>query len=224
MRSHASVVELLGVPASGKSGLADGLVRALPGTVLVKEHAPRDLPALTLGAARAWPVLLEGPPAGSGRVRWVAWAGRLAAAPSVAARRAATSSGLVVLDQGPAYTLGRMAGVRRTDRGNHWWHRQVFGTASLLDVLVVLDADPDVLSRRLHERPKAHRATVLDDRGTLRYLRREQELCLMVTDALARAGTPVVHLDTGRVPLGQQVAAVREALDASRGPNGRRRR
>lgn len=219
---HATaVVELLGAPASGKSGLAAELCQD-PAAVLVKDHGRREIPRLLWGATRAWPVLLEAPPDGATRLRWAAWAGRLVAAPAVATRRG-SGRGLVVLDQGPAYTLARMADVRRTARGSHWWHRQACATARLLDVLVVLDAEPEVLSRRLHARPKAHRATVLDDRATDDYLRAEQATCRVVADAVARAGAAVLHLDTGRVPVAEQAAAVRSALAAAARRDGVRR-
>ena len=209
------VIELLGAAASGKSGLATALART-PGTVVVKDHDLRDLPHLLWGATRSWPVLFEDPPAGATRLRWAAWAGRLSAAPALAGRHA-PCGGLVVLDQGPAYTLTRMVSVRGTPRGSHWWHRQACGTARLLDVLVVLETDPQTLSRRLHARPKEHRATVLDVSRTRDYLEIERGTCRVVADAIARTGTPVVYLDTGRLPLPEQVTAVHTALnDATR--------
>jgi hypothetical protein len=223
MRKRTAVVELLGVPASGKSGLADGLARGLPGAAVIKEHQPRDLPALVGGVARAGPVLLARTPDGVSRARWASWAGRLAAAPTVARRHATTHTQVVVLDQGPAYTLGRMVDVRRTARGNHWWHQQVCLTAALLDVLVVLEAEPDILSQRLHGRAKPHRATVLDEHDTYRYLRDEHDTCRLVAEAVARAGTPVIRLDTGRVPREEQVAMVRGMLQSATSPGGRRR-
>lgn len=219
MRS-AYVIELLGAAASGKSGLAAELARD-PGTVVVKHHTRQDVPVLAWGLARAWPVLLADPPPGTSRIRWAAWAGRLAAAPSVVRRRAAAPGGLVVLDQGPAYSLGRLIDVRRDPRGNHWWHRQVCATARLLDVLVVLDAEPGVLGRRLHARPKEHPAALLDADATWSYLRAEQALCRTVADAIARAGTRVLHLDTGRLPVDEQVRLVRDAVPASRPGTGR---
>lgn len=205
------VIELLGVATAGKSGLAQALA-STPGTVIVKDHDRRDLPALLRGAARAWPVLLAGPPAGESRMRWAAWAGRLAAAPSVAGHRSPAQGGMVVLDQGPAYTLGRMLEARRLPRGNHWWHRQVCATAGLLDLLVVLDASPEILAGRLRTRGKAHRAAWLDDLGTARYLAAEQERCRIVSDAVGRAGARVLYLDTGRLTVQEQVSAVQGVL------------
>jgi hypothetical protein len=207
----ATVIELLGAPAAGKSGLAEAL-GASPDTVVVKDHARRDLPALLRAATRAWPALLSDPPPGTSRLRWAAWAGRLGAAPVVAGHRSASGTRLVVLDQGPAYTLGRMLDVRRAPRGSHWWHRQACETARLLDLLVVLDARPELLAERLRARHKQHRADDLDPAGTARYLTSEQQTCRAVADALGRAGARVLYLDTGRLTVEEQVEAVRVGL------------
>lgn len=204
------VIELLGVPAVGKSGLAAALA-GVPGTVVVKNHTHRDLPSLGGAAVRACSVLLEDPPPGIPRVRWAAWVARLGAAPAVAARYGADGR-LVVFDQGPAYTLGRMIDIRRDPHGNHWWHGRLCATARLLKLLVVLEADPAVLSLRLRGRGKAHRAAELDQAELARYLSVERRTIHTVADALSRAGTRVIHLDTGRLDVAEQVAVVHAAL------------
>lgn len=211
-----AVVELFGVPASGKSGLASALA-ARRGAVVVKEHRAADLPALLGGVVRAAPVLLARPPSGTNRLRWVAWSGRLAAAPSVVERH--READLVVLDQGPAYTLGRMLDLRREGRGNRWWESRVRETAGTLDLLVVLDAPPAALVERLHRRHKQHRATALDASAVADYLAREQETCRTVTEWLDRAGTPVLRLHTDRSSIAEQVTAVEAALSPVRDPD-----
>jgi hypothetical protein len=210
-----TVIELLGAPAAGKSGLAAALGTA-PGTVVVKDHHRRDLPALLGGVARAWPVLLADPPPDTSRLRWTAWAGRLTAAPALVAHHGGTDGRLVILDQGPAYTLGRMLDVRRGRRGSHWWYRQACATGRLLDLLVVLDAAPDVLAGRLRGRPKDHRASDLDLPRTTGYLAAEQQICRAVADAVGRAGARVLQLDTSRLCLDEQVEAVHVALRPGR--------
>lgn len=206
-----AVIEVLGAPAVGKSGLAGELGR-MPGVTVLKHHRLDDLPALGWSLVRAGPVLLAPPPTGVGRSRWVAWAGRLGAAPSVVRRRLGGGSTAVVLDQGPAYTLGRMAELRRSAVGAAWWWSQAGDCADLLDLLVVLEADPRVLSRRLRERAKEHPATVLDGERMQAYLHREQLTCRLVADVLGDSGTAVLHLDTTRTPMSDQVAAVATRL------------
>lgn len=207
------VIELLGAPAAGKSSLAAAL-SSVPGTVVLKDHTPRDLPALTAACVRDWSVLLADPPPGIPRLRWTAWAGRVGAAPAVAGRHRRHAD-VVVFDQGPAYTLGRLMPVRRDPHGNHWWYRRACGTARLLALLVVLDADPEVLACRLRARDKEHPAAGMSEQDARGYLDAERQTCRVVAETLGRAGTRVLFLDTGRHELGEQVAAVRAAVAAT---------
>ena len=52
-RRDGAVVELLGAPGAGKSGLADALA-ALDGVTVVKDHSRGDLSALAWSKPR-WP-------------------------------------------------------------------------------------------------------------------------------------------------------------------------
>lgn len=221
-RRHSTVVELLGVPASGKSSLATALA-GLPGVTVVKEHHRRDLPALALSVARSWPVLLAPIPADVSRSRWVAWAGRLGASPEVVRRHLSGGATTIVLDQGPAYSLGRMVGVRRTARGNAWWCERSTECAALLDLLVVLDADPATLTERLHSRDKKHLASSFDDEHAREYLLTEQATCRLVADALVDAGAAVMYLDTSRMSFSAQVSTVTAVLTESAGRREGRR-
>ena len=201
-----TVVELLGAPASGKSSLARELAR-LPGVTVVKDHRRRDLVPLAQSVGRSWPVMFGPLPAGVTRSRWVAWAGRLGAAPEIVRRLLARGATTVVLDQGPAYTLGRMVGVR-TAAGSDWWRARSSDCAMMLDLLVVLDADPATLAARLRSRDKDHRTSSFDDAQTRAYLAHEQATCRLVAEVLSDAGTPVMYLDTSRMSLLAQVSAI----------------
>lgn len=220
--AHSTVVELLGAPASGKSGLAADLAR-LPGVTVVKNHYRRDVPALARSVGRSWPVLFAPVPPGVSRSRWAAWAGRLSASPEIVRRVLAGGVRTVVLDQGPAYTLGRMVGVRRTAAGDAWWHARSADCAALLDLLVVLEADPASLAERLRNRDKLHQASSLDDEQTRAYLVNEQATCRLVADVLAEAGTAVMHLDTAQMSLPAQTSAVSAVLTESTDRDGGRR-
>ena len=205
------VLELLGPPGSGKSSLATRLA-ALEGHVVVKDHSPGDLPVLLRSIVSAKPVLTRRPPPGVSRTRWVAWAGRLVAADEVVRRRARSGARVVVLDQGPAYTLGRLTDVRRSRTGSQWWHRQLTASAALLDVLVLLDAVLATLVELLHGRAKYHAELALDERAVDDYLADAQYDCRVIASWLEAAGVRVVRLDTSRVTADEACATLRELV------------
>ncbi|HET8719101.1 MAG TPA: AAA family ATPase [Nocardioidaceae bacterium] len=214
-------LELLGAPGAGKSRLAADLARH-PGVVVLKQHGLGDAPALAGGMLRSWRVALTGARRQSTPGRWVAWTGRLAAAPQVVRRRYAAGAEGVAWDQGPAYSWLRMssaladADIVRLPDGDGpvagWWparRRELVGT---LDLLVLVEADLPSLVERTRERAKAHPAQLLPDAALRRYLQGEVEACRRVADELERAGVAVLRLDTTLTPVVTLTAAVMRAL------------
>ena len=200
------VIELLGPPGAGKSGLARTLGE-VPGVTVVEDHDRHDLPAAAAAVPHALPAMLSHPP-GVDRVRWATWAGRLAAAPRVARHRLADGASTVVFDQGAAYALVRMLGARRRPAGNTWWWRRSVETANLLDLLVVLDADPDTL---LGRRLGGLGSTSVDGLPTETARDRvgqERTACAVVADVLAREGVRTRRLITSEVSVPEQAEIV----------------
>lgn len=218
MNGHrpGAVVELLGAPGSGKSGLAAALA-GRDGVTVVKDHRRGDLSALAWSMARSWPVAVA-PPPDVDRRRWVSWAARVTAASHVANSRLADGARTVVFDQGAAYTLVRMLQVRRRQHGNVWWTQRCTETAGLLDLLVIVDADIDTLAGRLNSRRKEHHADGLSAEALHAYLATERRDCHFVADALAREGADVLRLVTTDVPVEEQVETVLAALVRPAGP------
>lgn len=203
------VVELLGPPGSGKSTLAAELT-ATEGAVLVKDHGLRDLPALVRSARHAGAAYFVQRPPGVPASRHAAWLVRLGAVAEVVARHAREGATLVVLDQGPAYTLGRLRHLCVTSTGRVWWGRQALATAHLLDLVVLLEADPAVLVGRVHRRDKNHQVQTLDAPAAAAYVREEQHRARVVAQVLGRAGAPCLELVTD---TGDPVEAIARILD-----------
>jgi hypothetical protein len=213
-RTGARTIEVFGPPASGKSSVAAALA-AVPGLVTLKDHGPADLPPLAWAAIRAWPVLTVAPPDGVGRRRWTAWAGRLGAAPRIVRHRLHDGAETVLLDQGPAYTLGRLATLRQRARSLGWWQHRLAESVQLLDVLVLLDADTTTLAARLRRRSKSHVAKDLSEGALAAYLDREQQICRAVAEAFEAAGGKVLRLDTRVTSPRACVAAISAVLAAA---------
>jgi hypothetical protein len=205
------VLELMGPPGSGKTTLARRLEDE-PFLVVLKDHRRGDLPALLRGVLAALPVLGTRPDEGVSRVRWAAWAGRVTAAPHLVRRRVDAGARVVVLDQGPAYTLGRMASVRRSPGAATWWEDRLRSCADLLAGVVLLDTDAHTLLQRVRTRPKQHVARGPATDTALRMLQGERERCRAIAERLERRGVPVVRLDTGLLEVDDQLHEVRAAL------------
>lgn len=208
------VIELLGAPGAGKSGLARALGE-LDGVTVVKDHDHGDLTALAWSMARSWPVAVT-PPHDVDRWRWAAWAGRVTAATYIAEARLAAGARTVVFDQGAAYTLVRMMQLRSRRHGQKWWRSRSLETAQLLDLLVILDADNETLARRLHDRSKEHQTDGMSPRSLEAYLGAERQACRAVADVLARAGADVRRISTAETAVDEQVDLVRAWIDQHR--------
>ena len=213
MTRRPRFVELIGAPGTGKSSVAAAIER-LPGVVVVKDQRRRDLPMLIWSAATAGRVLYAKPPVGVSRLRWIAWVGRSRAAPRIARRRLATGARTVVLDQGPVYTLGRMAEAASRDSAVARWHRsRVADCGRLLDLVIVLDAVSGELAARLRSRTKSHRADDLPATAATAYLERERAASRSIAAAVASAGARLVEVDATN-SLDENISVVMAVLDA----------
>ncbi len=205
------VLELMGAPGSGKTTVARRL-EGEPGLVVVKDHEIGDLPVLLRGLMTALPVLGATPVEGVSRVRWAAWAGRVTAAPDVVGRRLAGGARLVLLDQGPVYTLGRMASARRSPAIAKWWEQRLRSCADLLGGIVLLDADAATLLERVRARTKPHAAREMAAEAALPMLQGERERCWEMAEHLERRGVRVMRVDTARSDVDDQLRQLREVL------------
>ena len=154
--SVSRLVELVGPPGAGKSTVFHALlaraenVQVAP-VLLTREYAPLLAAnvAATLGTLVRRGAIRCLTPA---HLRVMAY---LRALPAVVERRPPGAGGVLVFDQGPLYLLGR---PRVMDTRLATWRQEMFESwASLLDVVVWLDAPDPVLVERIDGRSKWHR-------------------------------------------------------------------
>jgi cytidylate kinase len=113
----------------------------------------------------------------------------------------------VVFDQGPAYTVGRMRATGGAEPAG-----ALAATAAVLDLLVVLQADPDTLAGRVLGRSKSHAATAMTPHRQRAYLEAESGGARSLGVDLEALGVTVLRLDTGLLRVEEQVRAVLDTV------------
>lgn len=186
------VVELAGPAGSGKSAIARALVRLDP-----EIHArPRVSPPWYLASMPGlvpiflglhWPfrgVL------GKEMKRIL----RLRALHRLVHR--ARDGCALVFDEGPVYMLARIlcfgAEKIETQAFVRWWRRAIAEWAATLDVIVWLDAPPDVLARRIRTRSQWHRFQRADDQALTAFLNSYRAAFARVLTELTATGGPLL--------------------------------
>jgi len=215
------VIELVGPAGAGKTMLAQQLEasgQAMRGTIWcvpvgsLARSILRHLPAVLalFGATGAW--LWD-------EVKHLA---RLDALHDYLRAPRWNGTRLVVLDEGPLYTLSFLqvmgdAYFRRRPPG-WWWGRTLRRWARSLDAVVILDAPDAVLATRIRERAKPHlmKDRNPDEVSAFAAAYRDATERVLI-DLKAAGGPPVLRLDAGGDPerlderllttLGQRVRA-----------------
>jgi cytidylate kinase len=213
------VVEVAGPPGSGKTTLARALAALLPSARLVTGYKSPRGALVYLGAALgALPAILARPRGVPRPWRQLNWMVRLAASPGVLRR--AGPEPVVVVDQGPVYTLARLdeaagdrPGRRRYER---WRTRAIRRAARAVDLVVLLDASAESLLERIRGRPKDHAAKPLDEPRARQLVERGRAFVRAAAAAVVEAGGPrLVVLDTSRT---DPAAAARVVDEIRRAP------
>ena len=192
------LLEIVGPAGSGKSTVAMQMA-GQPGVRTVSSVAPAE-PWLrqALAAGRAAPRMLQ--VIGRGAIgrrgttrRQLAWVGRLVALGSLTRR---ADDDILVLDQGPLYTLSRLLAARPDITDDRWLKREMVGWADRLDAVLVLDAPDQELVQRIRTRGKAHalkHSSVSDALAAVAQQRAELDIVVVAAESL---GLDVLRIGT----------------------------
>lgn len=163
-RDTPTLVEITGVAGSGKSTLTSalqGIDESYQRAEFIHTRNPRHLLYLLGSLPRLLPILVPGL-VRRPRMRWadVKLMAYVTAWSKFLARRPEYSSGIVLLDQGPVYSLVRLEakalGVTTSDVFRRWWREMLAVWATELSLIVWLDAADDLLRSRINQRPQSH--------------------------------------------------------------------
>ena len=220
-RGRAVVVELVGPAGAGKTTLAQGVskqdtsVRAglslwgLPRPQLF-ESAIALTPTIVGAALRG----------GRTRLKWgeMAQMIRLGALRRVV-RREAEKHRVILLDEGPVFALSWLDVffARNGDRVAGWRRRAVADWASLLDVVVFIDASDSTLAQRIRTREKEHMVKDRPDHEIYGFSAGFRKAFDRVVAEISRAGHLVVDaLRTDRDPEDETAARLMARLQTRR--------
>ena len=205
------VVELVGPAGAGKTALLrtlhrDPRIRA--GVRIERMRHFFELIAHTTAFAPAAMALLGD----GGRPFWpgVRHFVRLRTFPQAIARAAAEGPGLILLDEGPIFSLGRLSVFQQANRGGgrlaRHWHAELNRWANLLDGVIWIDAADSVLAERIRTRRKEPRIKSGTDTEVTGFLNRYRVAYREIMGVLAASGrVRVVEIDTASVTT-QQLA------------------
>ena len=205
-----AVVELVGLPGAGKTTVARALAALETVVVRSRYRAWSTVPAYAHTAIRLAPAMASSLGGSSWRERRRLL--RLASSEGVLLRaRRDPGVATVVFDQGPVYLLRQLAAPRDPVAALRAVYLERW--ASLMDLILVLDASDEVLLGRTRTREKDHRlkdAPIEDARRGLAEERRSQT---RVLDELVEVGAvPVRHIDTTDSRIEETVRAVERSL------------
>lgn len=216
----AQVIELVGPAGAGKTGLLRAIAQRAP-TVRtgVRLDRVRTMPLVARHAITLLPATLElffADP----RSLWPALRhlGRLGAFPAELERARGSRHQTILLDEGPVFSLGRLSVFQRANEGSGWlgreWNAEVVRWSEMLTGVILLDADNEVLSQRIRNRPKHHPVKNGSDREVFGFLDRYRAAYRQIVTRLTAGGrVQIVEFDTTRQPFDAIATDIVTALD-----------
>ncbi len=219
-RSGPQVIELIGPAGAGKTGLLRAIGKLAPAVRTgVRLDRVRTMPVVAWHAVALTPATLD---MFFMDARWL-WSGlrhlwRLRAFPSELERARGSGHQTILLDEGPVFSLGRLSVFHRAHEGSGWlaraWCTEVARWKEILTGVILVDADNEVLARRIRDRPKQHPVKNTGDSEIYEFLDSYRAVYRDIVSRLTAGGrVQILELDTTTRPFDQIAADIVTALD-----------
>ena len=216
VRSRPFLIELAGLPGTGKSSVFDAL-RSRNGRIARRPILSRGPHATVLAGELVRVVAMLARRRALGR-QWnmerLVMAAYLRALPRVLEGPRAPDRDAIVFDQGPIFSLTRP--VLLDERLRDWWDSTFDAWRSLLDAVVWLEAPDAVLLERINERPKPHRLKGGADGAALETLAQNRAAYDFALSRLESPGRSpaILRFDTSRQSAEEIVEAILTVIPA----------
>lgn len=144
---------------------------------------------------------------------------RLRTLPSAIARASRKKEdGVILLDEGPIFSLGRLTVFQEAGHGDgpmsRQWHAELNRWSSLLDAVVWIDAPDAVLTERIRSRPKDHQIKTGTDAEVADFLDRYRRAYEDILSRLKASGAVrVIELDTSKSTTDETASRVAAELE-----------
>ncbi|MEM7063779.1 MAG: hypothetical protein AAF572_11515 [Cyanobacteria bacterium P01_B01_bin.77] len=208
------IIEIFGVAGTGKTTILSNLVESHSSFYpIFKWRRLSHVPIYIQVAVSLFPIWLGCQTTGQS-LSWQAinWMIRLQALNYLLQKQARNDGAIILLDQGPIYTLARLLdyGLADSKSSSHrlvsWWQRSLEQSSRVLDTVIFLDAPNGILASRIRNRDKTHRIKQSSDLEIQSFLNRHRLAYKQVIEQLqAGKNTPVLVYNTHRQSLDQIV-------------------
>jgi hypothetical protein len=211
------IIEILGAPGAGKSSLASAMDAGGDDVRWVHTYCSRSnlLPWVRSGA---WllPLMLTGSFSDPLPLKQRVWAVRISASHAILTR-ASAGRRLLLLDQGPLFTMLRLMELTdapaQSPRWRRWWRKELSAWANTIDLAVVLDAPNDVLLKRVRARAKPHALKDISGPDARKALARWRDLLEdLIGDLQTHGDVEVLRMDTGSSSIVEVAAGTMRVL------------
>jgi shikimate kinase len=211
------IAELVGPAGAGKTTLARVLGQRDENILVAADLELRKIGHLSIFVANVpllLPVLLRRCQAS----RWFTWdeikaLGYLTGWPRVLRQEATNNRTAILLDHGPVFKLATLNAFGpdrlRSQAFEKWWHTMFVQWASVLDLVIWLDAPDTVLAERINRRRQRHAVKGKSEREASRFLAHYRASYEQILAKLTAYGGPrLLQFDTSQVSIEQIVDEV----------------